>query len=44
LNAQAIGSLQREFTNLEAEIAVLLGRMSEAIDSSNTFIAGMQTP
>jgi hypothetical protein len=43
LNAQAIGSLQREFTNLEAEIAVLLGRMSEAIESSNTFIAGMQT-
>lgn len=42
LNAQAIGSLQREFTNLEAEIGVLLDRMSEAIESSNTFIAGMQ--
>jgi len=42
LNAQAIGSLQGEFSNLDAEISVLLGRMNEAIDASNTFIATMQ--
>lgn len=42
LNAQAIGSLQNEFANLEAEIDNLIGRMSEAIDSSNAFIADMQ--
>ena len=43
LNAQAIGSLQHEFAGLEAEIDKLIGRMSEAIESSNAFIAGMQT-
>ena len=43
LNAQAIGSLQNEFAGLEAEIEKLVGRMSEAIDSSNAFIADMKT-
>jgi len=43
LNAQAIGSLQSEFAGLEAEINTLVQRMSEAIESSNAFIADMQT-
>lgn len=42
LNAQAIGSLQDEFNNLEMEIDKLIARMSEAIESSNEFIADMQ--
>ncbi|MBT8333964.1 MAG: DUF2959 domain-containing protein [Deltaproteobacteria bacterium] len=42
LNAQAIGSLQGEFANLENQIDNLIARMSEAIESSNTFIAGMK--
>jgi len=42
LNAQAIGSLQNEFSNLEMEIEKLVARMGEAIDASNTFIADMQ--
>lgn len=42
LNAQAIGSLQDEFANLEMEIDTLIARMSTAIDSSNAFIADMQ--
>ena len=42
LNAQAIGSLQDEFANLESEIDTLIARMSTAIDSSNAFIADMQ--
>ena len=42
LNAQAIGSLQEEFSNLETEIDALIARMSTAIESSNTFIAEMQ--
>lgn len=43
LNAQAIGSLQSEFAGLESEINTLVKRMSEAIESSNAFIADMQT-
>jgi FtsZ-binding cell division protein ZapB len=43
LNAQAIGSLQNEFAGLQTEIDNLISRMSEAIDSSNAFIAQMQT-
>lgn len=43
LNAQAIGSLQDEFAGLELEIDKLIERMNEAIDSSNAFIADMQT-
>lgn len=42
LNAQAIGSLQDEFSNLEMEIDTLIARMSTAIESSNAFIADMQ--
>lgn len=42
LNAQAIGSLQQEFDGLETEIAKLVERMNQAIDSSNEFIAKMQ--
>ena len=42
LNAQAIGSLQDEFSNLEMEIDTLITRMSKAIESSNAFIADMQ--
>ena len=42
LNAQAIGSLQNEFNQLETEITNLIGRMSEAIEASNAFIADMQ--
>lgn len=42
LNAQAIGSLQDEFANLEMEIDTLIARMSTAIESSNAFIADMQ--
>jgi len=43
LNAQAIGSLQDEFAGLELEIGKLIDRMNEAIESSNAFIADMQT-
>lgn len=43
LNAQAIGSLQEEFAGLELEIDKLIERMNEAIESSNAFIADMQT-
>ncbi len=42
LNAQAIGSLQDEFADLETEIDTLIARMSTAIESSNAFIADMQ--
>ncbi len=42
LNAQAIGSLQQEFAGLETEIAKLIERMNQAIDSSDQFIATMQ--
>ena len=42
LNAQAIGSLRDEFSNLETEIDTLIDRMSRAIESSNAFIAEMQ--
>ncbi len=39
LNAQAIGSLKAEFTNLKTEIGVLIDRMNQAIESSDRFIA-----
>ncbi len=42
LNAQAIGSLRSEFAELEGEINILIGKMNEAIVSSNKFIAEMQ--
>ncbi len=42
LNAQAIGSLQSEFTNLEGQIGELIKSMNVAIDSSNKFIADLK--
>ncbi len=42
LNAQAIGSLQSEFTNLKGEIDVLIRQMNAAIKSSNSFIADIK--
>ena len=39
LNAQAIGSLQTEFSNLENHIGELVQSMNAAIASSNKFIA-----
>ncbi|NOQ47012.1 MAG: DUF2959 family protein [Desulfobulbaceae bacterium] len=41
LNAQAIGSLQLEFSSLEKDIDGLLRKMNMAIAHSNTFIAQM---
>jgi hypothetical protein len=41
-NAQAIGSLQSEFTNLKGEIDVLIRKMNVAIESSNKFIADIR--
>ncbi len=43
LNAQAIGSLQREFSSLKKDIDTLIQRMNEAIGQSNTFIEQMGT-
>ncbi len=42
LNAQAIGSLRSEFSELQKEITQLISKMNEAIESSNTFIAELQ--
>ncbi len=42
LNAQAIGSLQSEFTSLKKDIDVLIKEMNKAIEHSNAFIAQMQ--
>lgn len=42
LNAQAIGSLQSEFANLEGQIGELIQSMNAAIASSNEFIAGIE--
>jgi DNA repair exonuclease SbcCD ATPase subunit len=41
LNAQAIGSLQGEFTTLKRRIEDLITKMKKAIDQSNVFIARM---
>lgn len=43
LNAQAIGSLQDEFTSLETQIGDLIESMNVAIASSNEFIAKIKT-
>ncbi len=43
LNAQAIGSLQSEFSSLEKNIDSLLLKMNTAIEQSNSFIARMGT-
>lgn len=42
LNAQAIGSLQSEFTDLKGQIDVLIQEMNAAIMSSNAFIADLK--
>ncbi len=42
LNAQAIGSLQSEFSNLEGQIDELIKSMNVAIESSNKFIADIK--
>ncbi len=42
LNAQAIGSLQDEFSSLEGDINGLIEDMNRAIESSNQFIAEMK--
>lgn len=42
LNAQAIGSLQSEFSSLEKDIDILIEKMNSAIEQSNTFIAQMK--
>lgn len=44
LNAQAIGSLQSEFSSLENDIDKLLTKMNKAIEQSNIFIAQMSKP
>ena len=41
LNAQAIGSLQAEFSSLEKDIDALIQKMNEAIGQSNAFIEQM---
>jgi len=42
LNAQAVGSLQPEFSNLKSEIDTLIKKMNMAIESSNKFIADIK--
>ncbi len=42
LNAQAIGTLQGEFSVLQGEINKLIKKMNVAIASSNSFIAGIR--
>jgi hypothetical protein len=42
LNAQAIGSLQGEFTHLKGEIDTLVNKMNTAIELSNKFIADVK--
>ena len=42
LNAQAIGSLRAEFSNLKGEIDGLIKNMNEAIKTSNKFIADIK--
>ncbi|PHR29842.1 MAG: DNA repair protein [Desulfotalea sp.] len=42
LNAQAIGSLQGEFSSLKGEIDSLIKKMNIAIESSNKFIADIR--
>lgn len=41
LNAQAIGSLQSTFDELEGDIGILIERMNQSIARSNDFIAQM---
>ena len=42
LNANAIGSLQGELTNIKRDVNTLIEEMNDAIESSNAFISEMQ--
>ena len=42
LNAQAIGSLRKEFKNLKGEINRLIKEMNNAIETSNSFISNLE--
>jgi len=42
LNAQAIGALRGEFTNLKSDIGRLISRMNQSIEDSNRFIQRLQ--
>jgi hypothetical protein len=42
LNAQAIGSLRSEFSNLKMEIEGLIKNMNDAINTSNQFIGALK--
>ena len=42
LNAQAVGSLQTTFNNLEGDIDALIRQMNQSIERSNAFIAQMK--
>ncbi len=42
LNAQAIGSLEGEFSSLKVDIDALIAQMNASIEESNRFIARMQ--
>ena len=42
LNAQAIGALRGEFTNLRSDIGHLINRMNQSIEESNRFIQRLQ--
>ena len=42
LNAQAIGSLKGEFSQLQKQIKSLIGEMNRAIDSSNDFLTELK--
>jgi len=43
LNAQAVGSLQSTFGDLQGDIDRLISQMNQSIERSNRFIADMQT-
>jgi hypothetical protein len=42
LNAQAIGALRGELTNLRSDIGRLINRMNQSIEDSNRFIQRLQ--
>lgn len=42
LNAQAVGSLQTTFRDLQGDIDVLINQMNQSIERSNAFIAEMK--
>lgn len=44
LNAQAIGALRGEFSNLKSDIGKLIKRMNQSIARSNSFIESLQQP